>query len=442
MGTQNREWWSKMKIIDNNLVFDYFGERFSVPLNKPWDIYTGETKPAPNYDDCIDKKIHNKIDYVFFHVTSKCNLECSYCFEKEKSVETADLSNIDGLINLIVNEQPKIFNIRFFGGEPFLEPELIEETINKIQKKTAELKLQTKVLYNIFTNATIVNNKLLDIIKKHEFAVFSSIDGCQTMHDKNRVFKNGKGSYETVRKNIKLLKDASEGRIIARCVFDVEQNNVTLIDVVNELLKEGIIIISIEFPWVSSESNLALDESRLNYVKKIIMNFAEEYVIRIEKKDLSYIGVAPFSRIIGFLLNEENFLTNRACEAGCSGISLSVEGDIYPCHVFVGKDEFKLGDIKNGIINHSLRQTFMDYSTDRVELCKDCPIKYLCIGNCPADAFLFNNDICNMNTYRCEIQKEIVKSSLYIYYRLKQDKVHKRAVRFYFNKLRDLYKYN
>ncbi|GAB6116872.1 thioether cross-link-forming SCIFF peptide maturase [Thermoanaerobacter brockii subsp. lactiethylicus] len=413
-----------MKIYRNNLVFEFENEIFNVPLSEPWNIYKGDTQIAPDYEKLISKK-RGKINYITLYITDKCNLACTYCFNKTNNEKVTYTffpeRNIEKIIEFLKRTDIHFVTIRFFGGEPLLEIEYIEKILKYIEMKIKNKELAINVQYNVFTNGTILNDKILEILRRYNIFIFISIDGCKEMHDINRKYPNGSGSFDLVLRNAQILNKQFPYKLIVRCIFDPSQNQISLVDVADKLFNYGFFVVSIESPWVDKNFHMALNKNNLLNIKGHIKNFTFEYIKRIKNKNYSLIGIHPFSRYIQFLVNKCNFLDIYSCGAGAEMIAISTKGDIYPCHAFVGKEKFKLGNITEGITNLSLHNGFKKFSAEYIPKCKECPIRYFCTIRCPADFYFFNGDIYAPNEYRCEIAKEIIKSSFYIYYILKTE---------------------
>ncbi|WP_058303557.1 radical SAM/SPASM domain-containing protein [Gorillibacterium timonense] len=428
-----------MEIVDHTLVFHYNGEKMNVPLLTPWELYTGDLVPAREYVEQVDRKVDQVINYVTFHITEKCNMACTYCFEKDKSSKTSNLGVTRGLIDLIEKHQPEVFNIRFIGGEPLTELDFLEDSIRLIEGEVKKRGISTKIQYNLFTNATIINQRALDLIRTYKIVVICSMDCCQSIHDKYRVYRNGQGTFQTVVENILRLKQAlPEQRILCRAVYT---DDISLIEIVDELERLDFDEISVGIPFLPDDSELALTREKTEQMKARILEFTQESIRRIERKDFSWMRIVPITRMISFLGRQKNILSNRACLAGCSQFAISPDGELYPCHMFVGYDQFKLGNLNEGVTNLDLQTAFLNYSTENAPACQSCPIQYLCIGNCMGEALLYRGNINQPNPYKCEIQKEYVKSAFYLYSHIKQNPLAARYIRYYSKQSQKLFGY-
>ncbi|MCU9809616.1 4Fe-4S cluster-binding domain-containing protein [Paraclostridium sp. AKS46] len=153
-----------MKLEKGIVSFDYDGTRFNVPISEPWDVYTDD-------DDCVyidsdnESKVDRTIDPLNFftiHLTERCNLKCTYCFEGDKGNKDFTLENIDQFIQFVKENKLKDITIRFFGGEPLLNIPIIKNIIKTVEYNLSDV----KVNYNIFTNGTILNDDVINLIKE------------------------------------------------------------------------------------------------------------------------------------------------------------------------------------------------------------------------------------------------------------------------------------
>lgn len=138
-------------------------------------------------------------------LTEKCNLKCKYCFEGEKGIHSMDISLLPRLIKFMKKYVEKSFvldksiHVNFNGGEALLEDTLIVSF-------TEEFKKNGISSFSISTNFTIVRPEILDYLVENNFIFQISIDGNKKTHDLMRIDSQGKGTFNTVLKNINWLR--------------------------------------------------------------------------------------------------------------------------------------------------------------------------------------------------------------------------------------------
>lgn len=406
-----------MKELFNTICFEYNQKKFNVPMASPWNMYFGDVKEAPSYEEKIDRSLGEP--FFVLHLTERCNMACTYCFEGDKGKKDMNMNVINDFILFIKRQKYKKFTIRFFGGEPSLKTDLIEQILLKLSSEFQKDE-GYEIHYNLFTNAVYLPDKLIELIKTYKISCLVSLDGCQKMHDRNRIFPNGDGSYHIVLDNVKKLHKLNKN-IIIRAVYDTIENDISLIDIVDECSRNGFDFISIVIPWVKSNSELALTQNKMESMKEKVRDYAKECVQRLKRHDFSLLSLHEINRTLIKIIFNQATLYSDACCAGKTGIAVQAEGDLYPCHSFVNIPEFKYGNLKDGIDAHELKGKFDQLNCETIPACKDCAIRYYCGSRCYADAYWFSGDIAKMNPYRCELEKEFFKAAAYIYSEVRED---------------------
>ncbi len=268
-------------------------------------------------------------------VTTKCNLDCHYCYEGHQksnrimSEETADKS-IKYICELLSKNNMNKLDIQFHGGEPLLNYNLIKYIVKKVNKLAAERKLVVK--YGITTNGVLLDderiNYLLTNIKDN---ISISIDGAKESHDYYRVFKNGEGSYDKVMLNISKIIE-NKDLITARMTFNSTTVNNLYTNVIHLLEKGFAKIVSIPdyFDKTWNDTSMAVLLEQMLKLKK--------YHSTLSNKDK-----------ISISLIELNFYKKGICSGGTHNIHILPDGNIYPCSYAVGQQEMILDNIYNSI---------------------------------------------------------------------------------------------
>jgi uncharacterized protein len=102
------------------------------------------------------------------------------------------------------------------------------------------------------------------------------------------------------------------------------------------------------------------------------------------------------------------------CGSGHEYVAVTPEGDIYPCHQFVGNSEFKMGNVIDGTMKEEIKNMFQKSNVYTKDKCKNCWAMFYCSGGCPANAYQFNNDIDQPYSIGCELEKKRVECALMI----------------------------
>jgi uncharacterized protein len=148
-------------------------------------------------------KVLARTNYIVLFMTNKCNLACKYCFnELEQHEPRKDLPEemIPQLIKFINSCQSKDFQILFYGGEPLVAWDCckrLQDTLTANCDKNFYFKLQT--------NGTLINESVINDLKERDISVFLSVDGNKERHDSNRIYHDGRPTWDVVVNKMELL---------------------------------------------------------------------------------------------------------------------------------------------------------------------------------------------------------------------------------------------
>jgi uncharacterized protein len=238
--------------------------------------------------------------------------------------------------------------------------------------------------------------------------VVISIDGRKEVHDAVRHDCNGKGSYEKI---IPLALELIAGRngksYFVRGTFTAKNKDFS--NDVMHLADLGFKEISVE-PVVGSGSDIYFTDTDIHDICREYENLAMKYIERLKSYDKF--------RFYHFNINLEDgpclFKRITACGAGYEYLAVSPEGKLYPCHQFVGQDEFIVGDIYSGISNDKLCKDMEKNTIFKKEKCRECWAKLFCSGGCHANAFFTNGNIKEPNETSCLLQKKRIECALMV----------------------------
>lgn len=305
-------------------------------------------------------------------ITNNCNLSCSYCFEEHKdrkmSKETAK-NVVDFLFKNASKSNEKVI-IKFFGGEPLLNIDLINYIYDYSLKLSKKLKV--KVEFFISTNATIFNKKIKEfIIKwKKDFGKINmqvSIDGMPHIQNKNRKTREGNPSSKFVEKFIKEINNLNLN--LGEDVFphSVITKN-TLSDLFN--IYKYFVDYGFEGFWYLLDNEEDWNKNDLKIFEKELIKIKND----IEKNNFKK---SNFKN----LYSKSNTCPSKTCQAGNKFVAIDTDGSIYPCHRFIKfKDKFKLSSINNFNSNkfNNNREPFVFHNRDDLfgnKSCENCDYK-------------------------------------------------------------------
>ncbi len=350
------------------------------------------------------------------NVAHDCNLKCKYCFaaqgdfggEKELMSFEVGKAAIDYLI--ANSGSRKNLEIDFFGGEPLMNFEVVKQLVD--YGRSIEKDYNKNIRFTITTNGVLLNDEIIDYINENMHNVVLSLDGRKEINDNMRPTLNDKGSYDITLPRFKKLveKRAKDKYYYIRGTFT--RDNLDFSKDVMHFADLGFKLTSVE-PVVGDESNpYALREEDLPKIFEEYERFAVEYADRQLQGD----GFKFFHFMID--LNQGPCVIKRitGCGAGNEYISVTPNGDIYPCHQFVGNEEFKMANIfdEEIVLPENLKNVFREAHVYTKEECKQCWNKFYCSGGCHANAINFNNDISKPYELGCEMQRKRTECSIMI----------------------------
>lgn len=391
------------------------------------DLFLSPEKPKID----INKKFD--IGNISFPTIHKCNLRCKYCFAEhgENYKETSkiiDKEKIEKIINFVQNDYMKDckrYRIDFVsGGEPLLNFDSIKNTYSIVSDKYLETGKKTTIW--MCTNGTMFTEENLNFLNDSNIFLGVSIDGDKRIHDNMRIYANGQGTYNDVSHNIKKIIANRNYKRRLREIWGltvVNSETRSLVDVIKHHKNIGLKSIQMK-PVRGDEQNIyGINIKNIDYFKKMYKEFNEFLVDKLKQNNIDYLMM---------ILNDTDFygkylkrLLLRTpvfyrCGAGKDKISITANGDIYPCDSFVGIEECKIGNIDTGIQDDKVNQFYEQIVTNR-KICKDCWLRYICGGECYYTSYISNGNISVPNKYMCELTKYVIKLCIGMLYEISKN---------------------
>ena len=368
----------------------------------------------------IDDRAQN---IVTICLTEDCNLRCKYCYMKGKnSFKKIDFKTAAKAVDCIL-EAKNIYNKNsviwdFIGGEPFLEIELLDRVSDYIKKRMFELlhPWGKNYKFRILTNGILYGNekvqKYIDKNRKN-LTIGISIDGNKIKHDLQRIYSNGRGSYDDVIKNVPLWLSQFENTY-SKTTF-AHDDLPYVKDSIIHLWELGIKRISanIVFEDVWTKSDPTIFENQLRLLA--------DYIIEKGIWDKFGYDVKFFNPTIGFPLSNK-FTNNTYCGAGIEEITVDCDGNFYPCIRFLDfslskNKSITIGNIKTGILKEKLN-IFKCLTRNKVDpsTCKKCKVRSGCL-TCAGLNYdeSTQEPLFKRTTYNCEMHKANVRAVEYFW---------------------------
>lgn len=355
------------------------------------------------------------IKALCLHVSHDCNLRCKYCFASTGDFGmgrrmTMDPDVAKKAIDFVVERSGSRRNIEvdFFGGEPLMAFDTVKKTVE--YARSIEKEKNKKFRFTITTNGILLNDESIDYINENMDNCVLSLDGRREVNDEMRPTPNGCGSYDViVPKFKKLVSQRGKDRdYYVRGTFT--SKNLDFSNDVLSIADEGFDQLSVE--PVTSEPGTGYDLS-----EKDLPRIAEEYeklVDIMQKRRKEGKGFNFFHFMVDLQQGPCVIKRLRGCGAGYEYVAVSPDGDIYPCHQFVGRPEFKLGSIFDGSFDMDISEKFSSLNVCSRPKCRDCWAKFYCSGGCAAANYNMNGNLEDPYEMGCELQKKRLECAIYL----------------------------
>ena len=345
------------------------------------------------------------------HVAHVCNLNCSYCFASQgkyhgdRAIMSYEVGK-QALDFLVANSKGRRnLEVDFFGGEPLMNFDVVKRLV--AYARSIEKAAGKNFRFTLTTNGVLIDDDVIDFANKECSNVVLSLDGRKEIHDKYRVDYAGNGSWEKIVPKFQKLVEAREGKAYyMRGTFTHE--NPDFLKDIEKMLELGFTELSME-PVVGPEGEpTTLTAEDLPIVLEQYEKLAELMLKRHrEGRPFTFYhymidlkgGPCVYKRISG-------------CGSGTEYMAVTPWGDLYPCHQFVGKDEFKLGNVFDGVTNHSVVGEFAACNVYTRPECKNCWAKLYCSGGCAANAFNATGSVNGVYKYGCELFKKRMECAI------------------------------
>jgi len=296
-------------------------------------------------------------------------MACTYCYVDWNSPQSMDSHMVCKAMDLAVSDGKSSVGIIFFGGEPLLHKDIICEAME--YGKWKQRQRGCHFHYKVTTNGLLLDDEFMKFSARENLFIAISHDGIQEAHDKHRIDREGRGTFERLASKIDLLLNY---RPYAPVLMTVNPDTVQhYSDSVKYLYEKG-------FRYLICSLNYAAEwpEESLRILKREYQKLAEFYLEKTLLEDKFYLS--PFEVKISSHINRHNYCRER-CELGKKQISVGPDGLIYPCVQFVGDREYQIGDLDHGI-NFIKQQSLYQLNEKEKESCRDCAVKSRCNHYC------------------------------------------------------------
>lgn len=357
------------------------------------------------------KKRKTVVKALCLHIAHGCNLACRYCFagEGEYHGRKALMSYEVGcraLDFLIANSgSRRNLEVDFFGGEPLLNWQVVKDLVRYGREQ--EKKFDKNFRFTLTTNGVLLNDEIMEFCNREMANVVLSMDGRKEIHDYMRPFRNGSGSYDTVvPKFQEFAEKRGERSYYIRGTFT--RNNL-------DFSKDVLHFADLGFRQLSMEPVVAPPEAPYSIREEDVPVIFEEYD-RLAKEMLAREKEGRGFNFFHFMIDLTGgpcvYKRMSGCGSGTEYLAVTPWGDLYPCHQFVGNEDFLLGNVYDGIARTDIVDEFKLCNVYSKPKCRECFARYYCSGGCAANAYNFHGNINDAYDIGCELQRKRVECAI------------------------------
>lgn len=388
----------------------YTAEELREAYGELYGLYEeGALFTEDDYEKYSETMVRSPIKSMCLNVAHDCNLRCEYCFAQtgdfggERCIMTPETGRraIDFLIENSVNREN--IELDFFGGEPLMAWDTVVETVR--YARSVEKKHGKNFRFTITTNGLLLDDEKIDFINREMVNVVLSLDGRKDVTDRIRKTLNGKSAYDViVPKFQKLVQSRGDKDYYVRATFtkynlDFTDDVIHLRELGFEQLSAEPVVTDINEPYAITESDLPQVFSEYDRLCEVMMNREKDkfnffhFMVDLDQ------GPCAIKRL-------------RGCGCGNDYVAVDPNGNIYPCHQFVGIDEWKMGNLYDGSFDNDIKSIFAATHVYSKQGCRDCWAKFFCSGGCNANSFIYEGDVKKPHKLSCEMQKKRLECAL------------------------------
>lgn len=373
----------------------------------------GQLYSEDDYAQFADRMVSSPLKAMCLHVSHDCNLRCRYCFagqgsyggeNKVMSREVAKAA-IDFLIEKSVGRRN--LEVDFFGGEPLMNFEVVKETVT--YARSLEEKYNKRFRFTTTTNGVLLDDEKAAFLNREMHNVVLSLDGRREINDAMRPNAGGKGSYDAiVPRYQKFIAQRGDKDYYVRGTFTREN-----LDFTQDVLHMA----ELGFDQVSVEPVVSDPKLPFSITEEDVPRVCEEYdrlALEMLRRKKEGKGINFFHFMLDLDQGPCAIKRLRGCGCGNEYAAIDPDGNVFPCHQFVGKPEWKMGSVLTKEYDTEQKARFARANVYSKDQCRSCWAKFYCSGGCNANNQEYEGDILKAHTLSCELEKKRLECAIMI----------------------------
>ena len=401
------------KDYSEDAIRETYGEMVALMEN-------GQLFTEDDYAQFANMMVSSPIKALCLNIAHDCNLRCEYCFAGKGDycqgrmlmTEEVGKAAIDYLLHY--SQGRHNLEVDFFGGEPTINFDVVKKVVEYARSKEKEF--DKKFRFTITTNGLILNDDMMDFINREMYNVVCSVDGRKEVNDRVRARVDGSGCYDAIIPHFQELirrREASGNdenwQYYVRGTFtkynkDFGNDVMHMFDLGFDQISFEPVVADAKQPYALTYEDLPDVFAEYERLSKLI----------IENKK----SAGKHFNFYHFMIDLDQgpcaIKRLRGCGCGNEYVAITPDGDVYPCHQFVGHEEWKMGNVFDLSINKEMKDNFARATVYHKPKCQECWAKFYCSGGCNANNWQYMGDVLDSFDLACEMEKKRLECAIMI----------------------------
>ena len=359
----------------------------------------------------VSDKKPAELKALCLNIAHTCNLTCSYCFAGQGSYkgDTALMPYETGkaALDMLVRMSGRRRNLEvdFFGGEPLLNWQAVKRLV--AYGRSIEKEYNKNFRFTLTTNGMLVDDDVIDFCNREMHNVVLSLDGRKEVHDRFRVDRAGRGSYDKIVPRFQeFVRRRGDQNYYIRGTYT--RHNLDFLNDVKHMADLGFTQLSMEPIVTAPDDPEALRQEDL----PVLYEQYEQLAVEMLKRKREGKGFDFYHYLIDLENGPCLYKRLGGCGSGTEYLAVTPSGELYPCHQFVGDAAYLMGNVWDGVTRIDLFEQFKSCGLSSRPDCDNCWAKLYCAGGCAANAYHAAGNINGIYEYGCDLFRKRLESAL------------------------------